>query len=310
MSSTSRFPIPGDFTAAVMSWPAPSLRSGASAADRRAAGDRAGPNALRADRAGGSPRSAARTNAGSSTNDPSNGKPTPVATSVGSSRRDRPCRTTSPRRSHPPSSSRTTSRPAATPRTSSRTRSTASLARRSASQAAAPSVRGRSTTVISWLRMADSSTDFSCSACSSQPGVDSPRAMDSRSTPSTLGSCPVRSPRCPRAVASRGHRQPAVRSAPSSRSSPPERGSASISIVRCEARAATNASPDASVDAPTPPEPPTTQTRLPTPSPVPLISARASDNQPALAGRDTTAAPSRIDHCCAWAAEVCSPATR
>ena len=46
--------------------------------------------------------------------------------------------------------------------------------------------------------------------------------------------------------------------------------------------------------------------RLPVPRPVPLTSARASDSQPALAGRGTRAAPSRIDHCCAWAVEAFS----
>ena len=108
---------------------------------------------------------------------------------IGSSRRSRPRRTTNPRRSHPRQLTDHFA-PGGDPTDVVPHQKHCQLARRSASPAAAPSVRGRSTTVISPLRMADCSTDLSCSARSSQLGVESPRAMDNRSTPSTVGSLP------------------------------------------------------------------------------------------------------------------------
>ena len=80
--------------------------------------------------------------------------------------------------------------------------------------------------------------------------------MASTSTPSSCGSCPARSPSCPRAPASRDQRQPDTRSAPISRSRPPPSRSASTSRLRRTCRAAVNANPAASVETPTPPEPP------------------------------------------------------
>ena len=114
--------------------------------------------------------------------------------------------------------------------------------------------------------------------------------------PVHTGSWSPRSPRCPRAAASRGHRHPSSRSAPTSRSSPPPPGSRSTSALRWPDRAATNASPAANVEAPTPPEPPVTQIVRPEPAGRRLRSAIAPDSQRTLPGTTTTAAPSGIDH--------------
>ena len=69
-----------------------------------------------------------------------------------------------------------------------------------------------------------------------------------------------------------------------------------MSNARCMARAATNARPAAKVEAPTPPEAPTTQITSPVPFRGAPRSAIALASHPAPSGNVTTAAPNDIDH--------------
>src|SRR5215213_10135640 len=109
---------------------------------------------------------------------------------------------------------------------------------------------------------------------------------------------------CPRAATSRGQRHPSSRSAPTRRSSPPPVGSRSTSTLRRPERAATNASPAANVEVPTPPEPPVTQISRPDPDGRRLSSAIAPDSHRTLPGTTTTAAPRAIDN---WYASGAPP---
>ncbi len=106
--------------------------------------------------------------------------------------------------------------------------------------------------------------------------IGSPRSHDritrserpgSASTNAGAGTSPL-------ACDSAGQRRPSSDSQPSTRSTPPPKGSASTSSVRRPRRAAVTARPPARTDAPAPPRPPRTATTRPGPG-EPIESAAA-----------------------------------
>ena len=128
------------------------------------------------------------------------------------------------------------------------------------------------------------------------PGMP-PRAIASTSTPSTVGSCPPRSPRCPRALASRGQRQPSTRSAPEQQIQPAAVPvGVDAAVLRCHARAAAKARPAAKRGRADTSGPTDDADDLARPVRGAPRSAIAPASHPAPSGRVITAAPSGIDH--------------
>ena len=116
------------------------------------------------------------------------------------------------------------------------------------------------------------------------------RPIETSVTPATSGTSRRNSPICPRAARSLSQRQPGTRSAPSRRSTPPPSGSRSTRAVAPSA-VPEHARPTAKVEAPTPPEPPSTAIRdVRRDDPVRPASTSASHAPPS--GSTIVAAPS------------------
>ena len=92
----------------------------------------------------------------------------------------------------------------------------------------------------------------------------------------------------PAPVPTSGQRRPSRSSAPSTRSTPPPRGSQSTSSARSPLRAARTAVATANTDAPAPPRPPTTASTAPPPPPPSAAWASAATSHGSASGREIT----------------------